>query len=294
MAAASRSFGGHGGRALRTGDVLHFQEAAPTPPSATVPDSLKPALGNHWTLRVIYGPHGAPDFFTDDDMAMFFSTDWQVHYNSSRTGIRLVGPKPSWARSDGGEAGMHPSNIHDNAYAVGTVDFTGDMPVILGPAGPSLGGFVCPATVILADRWKLGQLKAGDTLRFDAISLEDADALAEEQDNCVAGLHAPVKQVESAAMTTPILNTLSADEAGVDVVYRAAGDRYLLVEYGPLVLDLRLRFRAHALMLWLEEQKLDGVIELTPGIRSLQIHFCLLYTSPSPRDATLSRMQSSA
>ena len=110
--------------------------------------------------------------------------------------------------------------------------------------------------MILADRWKLGQLKAGDTLRFDAISLEDADALAEEQNNCVAGLHAPVKQVESAAMTTPILNTLSADEAGVDVVYRAAGDRYLLVEYGPLVLDLRLRFRAHALMLWLEEQKL--------------------------------------
>lgn len=280
-------FGGHGGRALRTGDVLHFQEAAPTPPSATVPDSLKPALGNHWTLRVIYGPHGAPDFFTDDDMAMFFSTDWQVHYNSSRTGVRLVGPKPSWARSDGGEAGMHPSNIHDNAYAVGTVDFTGDMPVILGPDGPSLGGFVCPATVILADRWKLGQLKAGDTLRFDAISLEDADALAEEQDNCVAGLHGPVKQVESAAMTTPILNTLSADDAGVDVVYRAAGDRYLLVEYGPLVLDLRLRFRAHALMLWLEEQKLDGVIELTPGIRSLQIHFDPLRL---PRPALLKKL----
>ncbi|KZZ26245.1 urea carboxylase, partial [Alcanivorax sp. HI0083] len=266
-------FGGHGGRALHTGDVLHFQEAAPTPDSVTVPDSLKPVLGNHWTLRVIYGPHGAPDFFTNDDMAMFFSTDWQVHYNSSRTGIRLVGPKPTWARSDGGEAGMHPSNIHDNAYAVGTVDFTGDMPVILGPDGPSLGGFVCPATVILADRWKLGQLKAGDTLRFDAISLADADALAEEQDACVATMTAPVKQVESTAITTPVLNTLSADEAGVEVVYRAAGDRYLLVEYGSLVLDLRLRFRAHALMLWLEEQKLDGVIELTPGIRSLQIHF---------------------
>lgn len=266
-------FGGHGGRALRTGDVLHFQQATPAPASATVPDTLKPALGNHWTLRVIYGPHGAPDFFTDDDMAMFFSTDWQVHYNSSRTGIRLVGPKPTWARSDGGEAGMHPSNIHDNAYAVGTVDFTGDMPVILGPDGPSLGGFVCPATVVLADRWKLGQLKAGDTLRFDAISLADADTLAEEQDACVAAMTAPVKQVESTAITTPVLNTLSADEAGVDVVYRAAGDRYLLVEYGSLELDLRLRFRAHALMLWLEEQKLDGVIELTPGIRSLQIHF---------------------
>ncbi len=266
-------FGGHGGRALRTGDVLHFSPDNGAGSDLVVPENLKPALNNQWTLRVIYGPHGAPDFFTDDDMAMFFSTDWQVHYNSSRTGVRLVGPKPGWARSDGGEAGMHPSNIHDNAYAVGTVDFTGDMPVILGPDGPSLGGFVCPATVILADRWKLGQLKAGDTLRFEAISLADADALAAEQDACVAALSAPQQQVSPAPITTPILNRLSESDAGVEVVYRAAGDRYLLVEYGPLVLDLRLRFRAHALMLWLQEQQLDGVIELTPGIRSLQIHF---------------------
>ncbi|KGD66214.1 urea carboxylase [Alcanivorax nanhaiticus] len=279
-------FGGHGGRALRTGDVLHFSKDSGTASSSApaIPQSLKPSLGKQWTLRVIYGPHGAPDFFTDDDMAMFFSTDWQVHYNSSRTGIRLVGPKPSWARSDGGEAGMHPSNIHDNAYAVGTVDFTGDMPVILGPDGPSLGGFVCPATVVLADRWKLGQLKAGDTLRFEAISLADADALAAEQDACVSALTEPCTTAETAPITTPILNTLSEDEVGVEVVYRAAGDRYLLVEYGPLVLDLRLRFRADALMLWLEEQKLDGVIELTPGIRSLQVHF-----DPQvlPRDALL-------
>ncbi|MGB1465661.1 MAG: urea carboxylase [Alcanivorax nanhaiticus] len=278
-------FGGHGGRALRTGDVLHFaQDTGSSNTAPAIPEDLKPSLCKQWTLRVIYGPHGAPDFFTDDDMAMFFSTDWQVHYNSSRTGIRLVGPKPSWARSDGGEAGMHPSNIHDNAYAVGTVDFTGDMPVILGPDGPSLGGFVCPATVVLADRWKLGQLKAGDTLRFEAISLADADALAAEQDACVSALTEPYTTVETAPITTPILNTLSEDEVGVEVVYRAAGDRYLLVEYGPLVLDLRLRFRADALMLWLEEQKLDGVIELTPGIRSLQVHF-----DPQvlPRDALL-------
>ena len=55
---------------------------------------------------------------------------------------------PEWARADGGEAGLHPSNIHDTPYTVGAVDFTGDMPIILGPDGPSLGGFVCPVTVI--------------------------------------------------------------------------------------------------------------------------------------------------
>ena len=74
----------------------------------------------------MYGPHGAPDFFTPADIEAFFDADWEVHYNSSRTGVRLIGPKPQWARPDGGEAGLHPSNIHDTAYAIGTVDFTGD------------------------------------------------------------------------------------------------------------------------------------------------------------------------
>ena len=115
---------------------------------------------------MVYGPHGAPDFFTHEDIEMFFATAWKVHYNSDRTGVRLIGPKPTWARKDGGEAGLHPSNIHDNAYAVGTVDFTGDMPVILGPDGPSLGGFVCPATIRHAELWKIGQLRPGDLVRF--------------------------------------------------------------------------------------------------------------------------------
>jgi urea carboxylase len=39
------------------------------------------------------------------------------------------------------------------------------------------------------------------------------------------------------------------------VVYRQAGDAYLLVEYGPLVLDLELRFRVHALMDWLKAHR---------------------------------------
>ncbi len=56
---------------------------------------------------------------------------------------------------------MHPSNIHDNPYAIGAVDFTGDMPVILGPDGPTLGGFVCPVTVIEADLVAAGPAQSG-------------------------------------------------------------------------------------------------------------------------------------
>jgi len=57
------------------------------------------------------------------------------------------------------------------------------------------------------------------------------------------------------------------------VVYREAGDGYLLIEYGPPVLDLNLRFRVHALMSWIEGARVTGVTDLTPGIRSLQIHY---------------------
>ena len=48
-----------------------------------------------WTIAVMYGPHGAPDFFTEEDIAAFFAARWEVHYNSSRTGVRLIGPKPT-------------------------------------------------------------------------------------------------------------------------------------------------------------------------------------------------------
>jgi urea carboxylase len=196
-----------------------------------------------------------------------------VHYNSSRTGVRLIGPRPEWAREDGGEAGLHPSNIHDNAYAIGSVDFTGDMPVILGPDGPSLGGFVCPATVISADLWKLGQLKAGDRVQFVPISQDQAVALREALDESVATLTAATAHITPIKPETPILDSLSASGHETGVVYRAAGDNYVLVEYGPMELDIRLRFRAHALMLWLREKNHPAILELTPGIRSLQVHY---------------------
>ncbi|MES5822370.1 5-oxoprolinase/urea amidolyase family protein [Streptomyces sp. RG80] len=233
-------FGGHGGRALRTGDVLHGGGEAEGTPVAD-----RPAFTATWHIGAVEGPHAAPEFFTEDDIRDFYAADWKVHFNSARTGVRLVGPKPRWARTDGGAAGLHPSNIHDTPYSVGAVDYTGDMPVLLGPDGPSLGGFVCPATVLSAERWKLGQLRPGDTVRFVPV-----DTSGEPRPALVDG------------------GILARDG---DVTYRRSGDDNLLVEFGPMQLDLALRMRVHALMEAVAESCLDGVTDLTPGIRSLQI-----------------------
>lgn len=188
-------FGGHAGRALRAGDVLPILPTVEIP-TKVLPAECIPHYTNHWEIGVLYGPHGAPDFFTEVDIDTFFTTDWKVHHNSSRTGIRLIGPKPQWARKDGGEAGLHPSNIHDNAYAVGTIDFTGDMPIILGPDGPSLGGFVCPAVIVQAELWKVGQLKPGDSVRFYPLTAEYALLLEQQQDKMIRTLNTKSVELE--------------------------------------------------------------------------------------------------
>lgn len=270
-------FGGHCGRQLRTGDRLGLCSTISSERDGNKLQSateLAP-IDTLWEIRVLYGPHGSPEFFLDEDIQMFFAHEWEVHYNSSRTGVRLVGPRPQWARSNGGEAGLHPSNLHDNAYAFGAVDFTGDMPIILGPDGPSLGGFVCPAVLIKCDRWKMGQLAPGNKVKFIPVSLETARELDEEQQLILSDVvnneaRAPqtICQID---MGSPIVK--KAKVGGIDIVYRRAGDDFLLIEFGPMELHISLRFRAHAWMLWLQNKNLAAIIDLTPGIRSLQIHY---------------------
>ncbi|PLK71626.1 urea carboxylase [Rhizobium sp. TH135] len=249
-------FGGNATGTLRAGHVLRLARRS----QADVLPATQPAeLTREWFVGVLYGPHGAPDFFLEEDIETLFSTPYEVHFNSARTGVRLIGPAPKWARTDGGEAGLHPSNLHDNAYAIGAIDFTGDMPIILGPDGPSLGGFVCPAVIARDEQWKMGQFKPGDKIRFHAV-VRASDPLAGPT----------VKRISEAAGSAVV----GATEAGtVPVVYRRQGDDNLLVEYGPMQLDIGIRMRVHLLMQAVKEARLQGLIDLTPGIRSLQIHY---------------------
>src|SRR5271165_1685503 len=265
-------FGGHATGTLRAGDVLRLnRDGAGAPASEPLPRELRPQLTPDWMIGVLIGPHGAPDFFTEEDMCTLFEAEYQVHFNSARTGVRLNGPKPRWARADGGEAGLHPSNIHDTAYAIGALDFTGDMPIILGPDGPSLGGFVCPVTIAMAELWKVGQLKATDRVRFHRLDQTQANRLREAQDRLIHTLK-PVAMpaLVPAKPESPVLGTLR--EGNDAVLVRQSGDSNLLVEFGPMELDLSLRFQVHVLMERLKAEKLDGLIDLTPGIRSLQVH----------------------
>jgi urea carboxylase len=249
-------FGGNATGTLKTGHVLHLARDAT---GQLGPETEPAELTREWQVGVVYGPHGAPDFFQPEDIDMLFSNPYEVHFNSARTGVRLIGPAPKWARSDGGEAGLHPSNLHDNAYAVGAIDFTGDMPIILGPDGPSLGGFVCPAVIARDEQWKMGQFKPGDSIWFHPVS---------RPDDPVTG---PAILRSASDAGSAIVG--QRDNGPVSVVYRRQGDDNLLVEYGPMALDIALRLRVHLLMSAVSAAQLPGLIDLTPGIRSLQIQY---------------------
>ncbi|HUN97450.1 MAG TPA: carboxyltransferase domain-containing protein, partial [Bradyrhizobium sp.] len=182
---------------------------------------------------------------------------------------------------DGGEAGLHPSNIHDCEYAIGSVNFTGDMPIILTRDGPSLGGFVCPVTIVKAELWKAGQAKPGDRIRFKPMCFDDALALEKAQDQAISDL-APLcalpppttpSLAPKVTVSATVLAALVPEGDRPSVAYRQAGDRYVLVEYGPNELDLRFRFRIHALMQELRANPVPGILELSPGVRSLQINY---------------------
>jgi urea carboxylase len=272
-------FGGHGGRALRTGDILRIHTNH-TAVFTELPKPYQPVFTNEWTIGVMAGPHCTEEYLLPEYLKQLTETSWEVHFNSSRTGVRLIGPTPLWTREDGGEAGLHPSNIHDNAYAIGTLDLTGDMPILLGPDGPSLGGFVCPVTTVSAELWKIGQLHAGDHIQFRILTLEEADDLRQSQEKFLeeVGQHNDdfvrlpqfSKESKPFSPNAPILVQCTAGRFPMCI--RADGDENILIEYGDMELDLLLRFQVHALMEAIQSQKNLPIIDMTPGIRSLQIH----------------------
>lgn len=270
------AFGGHQGRALRTGDVLRLFDQAnvdqTTRPSFAI--TSPPSYSNTWRVGALEGPH-SDGFMTTADF--LFDCPLRVHYNSNRLGVRLEGaPAPEWTRADGGDAGLHPSNVLDTVYSHNAVNITGELPVFLGVDGPSLGGFVCPLVVARAEAWKFGQVRPGDTVTFYRVARPDALAararmLAASLDN----LAVP----PATAREPPILFKCDGARADVGgrVVVRLAGEDAVLVEYGSDdVIDLPLRLAVRGLADALAARFASaecGLREMSPGVRSLHVAF---------------------
>lgn len=278
--------GGFKGRKLQQHDILPVGASS----ANTVSDCLQassqlpipPPIKAPWIIKVVPGPHGTPDYFTPESAKSLYLSEWKVHHNSNRLGVRLTGPQPEWSRKSGGKAGLHPSNIHDAPYSIGSVSFTGDEAVVLGCDGPSLGGFVVLCVVCSADLWKMGQVRPGDTIRLVPIDVETAIGLENELGQAIETL-SPLPISEDVLLDeASVARKLEAIPCVVGVIkhngeiitVRQAGDRAFLLEFGDgFSFDLRHSFTISSFCENHRRNPIAGVEELTPGVFSLHVAY---------------------
>lgn len=76
-----------------------------------------------------------------------------------------------------------------------------------------------------------------------------------------------------AAKSSAVARKINPAPGRPEVIYRRMGDRYLLVEYGDIVMDVNLRIRVHSLQEAIRRDKTPGIEETNPGVRSLLIKY---------------------
>lgn len=269
--------GGYQGRALASGDLLGLVSDLPAIKGETelkLPDRLIPQYPGHWELFSMAGPYDK-GYLKPEDIDMLYNTTWTISHNAARGGIRLIGPKPKWARSDGGEGGAHPSNVIEYGYPIGTLNWTGDDPCLFPIDCPDFGGFVSSTTIVKADYWRLGQMKAGNKLKFVRVSLDDAIAKRREVEEFVSMVEACCRAKSSFEDAFPlnyqglppsahskswgaaIIHQIPEKGNQPLVTYRQGGDDFILIDYGHGAFDLNYRCRAVALYQKLKANKGD-------------------------------------
>lgn len=149
-------------------------------------------------------------------------------------------------------------------YPIGALNWTGDQAVIFPLDCPKFGGFVSSTTVTKAAFYKLGQIKAGDTLKFRRVSLEDALAARKVVEDYLASIEKAISSNGDFSGIEALKSSSNAPSTGSDdwkaviwerpaqknqpaVKYRQGGDDYLIVEYGEEQFDLNHRCRVTAL-----------------------------------------------
>lgn len=179
-------FGGLQGRGLRKGDVLQSTYSSDDPKSSDEYNECLPKI-MHWfiparifsvpasenTIRVLPGPES--DWWPAEDEQRFFETDFIVSKNRDRMGVRLEGASvPSAKRSA----------MLSTAVMPGTVQIPpGGWPIALLADAQTTGGYPRIAQVIAVDMPLLAQIPTGQSIRFQKVTLEDAERLYFEREN---------------------------------------------------------------------------------------------------------------
>jgi biotin-dependent carboxylase-like uncharacterized protein len=165
---ARGGLGGYEGRALKKGDRLSLLPAE-LPERMRVESHLS-SRRDESAIRVILGPQA--DRFTDEGIGTFLETPYEMLPQSDRMGARLRGAPVAHVRGH---------DIISDGIALGSIQVVGDgQPIILLVDRQSTGGYTKLATVCSFDIGRIAQTRPGRLLRFQAITVDEAQRLLAE------------------------------------------------------------------------------------------------------------------
>lgn len=199
--------GGYHGRKLEKGDHIWFRAKRrylSSFLSRTIPQE-------HFeegtiTIRVIMGPQD--DYFTPEGIQTFLKEEYTVTSECDRMGYRLDGEYI--AHNDKG------ADIISDGIALGAIQVPSNgRPIVMLSDRQTTGGYTKIATVISVDIPKLVQCKEQAKIRFEKISVEEAQKLyleeLEEYDSIREKIHHPCKEVLDPRQSAKRIATLFVD-----------------------------------------------------------------------------------
>ena len=172
---ARAGVGGFEGRKLQANDSLPIKlDHAPPGEERKL---AAPFDYGHGPVRVVWGPQ--EDSFSEQGRATFIGSDYRVSKEADRMGIRFEGPtiEHAVAVEKGG------ADIISDGIGPGAIQVPGaGLPIVLLADRQTVGGYPKIATVASVDLPRLGRLLPGQTVRFTAITVEEAEKLRRDQE----------------------------------------------------------------------------------------------------------------
>lgn len=171
---------GWAGRAIAAGDVvpLGAQSTVRAPVAGTWFVSSASFLLPGHMVRITCGPHA--DRFGADAWRNLCETVYRLTPQSDRMGLRLAGPALETSVE---------KELVSQGVAAGTIQVPPDgQPIVLMADRQTIGGYPQIGTVVSVDLPKLAQLRPGEEVRFERVTVAEARALAVKRERELARL----------------------------------------------------------------------------------------------------------
>ncbi|HHY76980.1 MAG TPA: biotin-dependent carboxyltransferase [Clostridiales bacterium] len=193
------NLGGFKGRKLQEGDEIPVDiSKSKAEPGKYISPGYIPRYSKSNVVRVVLGPQD--DHFPPESIETFLNSEYKITAEADRMGYRLEGPKLTHVKG--------PDIISDG-IVFGSVQVPGHgSPIVMMADRQTTGGYTKIATVIWADLPTMAQMGPGDSVRFQSVSIEEAQEILEQYEQTINDIQCRVENSHIIQENTKVYNVI--------------------------------------------------------------------------------------